>query len=84
MTNDVILYSSCRAEDQGKKSRRVPITAPPTMTATTTTTTAVQTTMKLVLTERSAFSTTTTAVREISAAPVYESSNDDQERLKYL
>ena len=80
-----MIYPSRRnADDQGKKSRRVPITAPPTMTATTTTTTAVQTTMKLALTERPAFSTTTMAVREISAAPVYESSNDDQERLKYL
>ena len=47
------------------------------MSATTTTATAAQTTMKST-SERSALSVTTTSLREISAAPVYENSNDDQ------
>ena len=45
------------------------------MSATTTTTTAAQTTMRST-TESSVFSMTTVSLREISAAPVYENSND--------
>ena len=47
------------------------------MSATTTTTTAAQTTMRST-TESSVFSMTTVSLREISAAPVYENSNDAQ------
>ena len=63
-------------DDKSKKSRRVPITAPPTLSATTTSTTVAPTTMKY--TSAISVFSTTTSLREISAAPVYENSNDDE------
>ena len=75
-TNDNLTTLYRNDDNKSKKSRRVPITAPPTMSATTITTTALQTTTTKSTTVGLAYPATTTGPREISAAPVYENSND--------